>query len=94
MQITFLGRANNVEDFLPRSRSYTFPTGSVDGATQCFTITLVDDLLLEGDENFSVDLTVNTAGVIEGNTITTVIIIDDEGKFDYVYCYVTYTPHE
>ena len=40
----------------------------------CVNISIVDDDVFEGDETFTVTLTVITPGVIEGNTITTVTI--------------------
>ena len=46
----------------------------------CVNISIVDDFLFEGDETFTVTLTVATPGVMEGNTITTVTIRDDDRK--------------
>ena len=57
--------------------SLTFSAGSTD--MRCLTVTIVDDMLIEGDETFTVGLTVATSGVMEGNTMTVVTITDDEG---------------
>ena len=56
-----------------------FPMNSVDGATQCVNITIIDDALFELNENFTVTLTVNTAGVMEDMTMTEVTITDNDG---------------
>ena len=47
---------------------------------QCVNISIVDDDVFEGDETFTVTLTVTTPGVMVGNTVTTVTIIDDDRK--------------
>ena len=39
----------------------------------------MDDALFEGDETFTVGLTVVTSGVMTGDDTTTVTITDDEG---------------
>ena len=61
------------------SSSISFPTGSSDGAMECMNFTIIDNGAFELNETFTVTLTVNTAGVMEGNTITEVTITDDEG---------------
>ena len=67
-------------DYEQISAPLTFPTGSVAGDMQCVNISIVDDFLFEGDETFTVSLTVTTPGVMEGNTSTTVTIRDDDRK--------------
>ena len=61
------------------SSNPVFPTNSTDGAMQCRTVTIIDNAAYELNETFTVTLTVNTAGVMVGNTGTTVTIVDDEG---------------
>ena len=39
--------------------SLTFDAGTVSGAEQCYTITIVDDNILENNETFSVTLSSN-----------------------------------
>ncbi len=51
----------------------TFLAGLANGAMQCLNIGIVDDAVLERDEIFTVTLT-SDAGVILGNSITTIII--------------------
>ena len=46
---------------------------------ECMNFTIMDNDAFELNETFTVTLTVNTAGVIVGNTITEVTITDDEG---------------
>ena len=54
------------------SAPLTFPTGSVAGDMQCVNISIVDDVVFEGDDTFTLTLTVTTPGVMEGNTVTIV----------------------
>ena len=56
-----------------------FPAGSINGSTQCIDITITDDEVLEADETFTVTIDVTTPGVMEGNNMTTVTIIDNDG---------------
>ena len=64
-------------DYVAVSDTLMFPTNSVDGATQCVSITVTDDGVLEAEETFTLTLTVNTAGVLTGNDVTNITIIDD-----------------
>ena len=73
------GTAEDDEDYNMMSSSISFPTTSSDGAMECMNITIMDDDAFELNETFTVTLTVNTAGVMVGNTITEVTITDDEG---------------
>ncbi len=58
-----------------------FPAGSIDSDTQCLNITINTDTLVEGEETFTVTLTLLTTGlgVFTENDLTTVTIMDDEG---------------
>ncbi len=60
----------------------TFTTGSMDGSTQCLNVTITEDTLVEGDETFSVTLTLTPPeqAVTAENTTTTVTITDNEGS--------------
>ena len=73
------GTAEAGEDYYMMSTSISFPTNSSDGAMECMNFTIMDNDAFELNETFTVTLTVNTAGVMEGNTITEVTITDDEG---------------
>ena len=72
------GTAEAGEDYDMMSSNPVFPTNSTVGAVQCRTVTIIDNGAFELNETFTVTLTVNTAGVMEGNTETTFTITDDE----------------
>ena len=56
--------------------SLELPVGAVNGdMSQCLTVMVTNDEIIEEDETFTVTLTVNTAGVIVGNTETVVTIM-------------------
>ena len=74
-------------DYEQVSAPLTFPTGSVAGDMQCVNISIVDDVVFEGDETFTVTLTVTTSGVMERNTVTIVTIRDDDRKRDLISVY-------
>lgn len=71
--------ATGGSDYTGISSPLMFPAGSGDSAVQCVNISIVDDREVERDEIFSVGLTVVTSGVMLGNALTTVVIIDNEG---------------
>ena len=73
------GTAEAGEDYDMMSSSISFPTNSSDGTMECMNFTIVDNDAFELNETFTVTLTVNTAGVMVGNTITEVTITDNEG---------------
>ena len=54
----------------------TFLVGSTDNTTQCLPVTITDDTLVEGDEAFTVTLTLQTTGVgvTTGNNVTDLTI--------------------
>ena len=58
-----------------------FPSGSANG-TQCSSISITDDELLEGDHEFTVTVTGagSHAAINSLSSVTTVTIIDDEGE--------------
>ena len=66
-------------DYTTASVDITFPEGSMDGDTRCINISVTDDMALEGDETFTVTLTVSSGDIIEENNMTTITIIDNEG---------------
>ena len=67
-------------DYTAISSPLMFPAGSHDGSEQCVNVSIVDDETVEEDETFTVELTVLTSGVVEGNALTTVVITDNEGN--------------
>lgn len=69
------GTAANGQDYTASSGTVIFPAGLV---TRTFTIPLLNDTLLEGDETFFVTLSAPVNGVIVGTNPLTVTITDDE----------------
>ena len=50
-------------------------------------VKILDDVLREGEERFTVELTAFDLSVVLVNSITEVVIDgDDEGKFKFTYC--------
>ena len=58
----------------------TFAQGSSDGAAKCISILIINDNALEGNQTFIVRLTTLDSSVILENTVTTVTIMDNDGK--------------
>ena len=58
----------------------TFPTSSMEDATSCVNITILQDLVLEGDHSFGVEVTSATPSVVMVGMPSeeTVTILDDE----------------
>ena len=58
----------------------TFPISSVEGSTSCVDINILQDMVLEGDHSFSVEVTSATPSVVMVGTPRegTVTILDDE----------------
>ena len=67
-------------DYVAGPLQATFPTTSVEGSTQCVDIGIMQDLALEGDHNFSVEVISVTPSVVMVGTPRegTVTILDDE----------------
>ena len=59
-----------------------FPEGSEDGARMCINVTIHDDLLVEGNETFSVKLAIESGngGVSLGNNHSVITILDANGQ--------------
>ena len=60
-----------------------FPISSIEGATSCVNISILQDLVLEGDHNFGVEVTSATPSVEMVGTPSegTVLILDDESTY-------------
>ena len=65
---------------MPGPLQATFPTSSVEGSTSCVDIVILQDMVLEGDHSFSVEVISATPSVVMVGTPReeTVTIIDDE----------------
>lgn len=75
--LAFTGSAIAGEDYEMTMMDFTFPMTSMDGATQCLDVMIMNDgLFLEGVKTFDVTLTLLTTGlgVTTGNDTTRVII--------------------
>jgi hypothetical protein len=68
------------EDYISTSEVETFTSGSSDGATRCVKIPILDDDASEGEQTFILTLTASDPDVMLGNNVTTITIIDDEGR--------------
>ena len=62
-----------------------FPISSMEGATSCVNISILQDLVLEGDHTFGVEVTSVTPSVVIVGTPSeeTVTILDDESTYVY-----------
>ena len=67
----------SASDYTLVTTALTFPAESTD--MQCADITITDDDVFEGDETFTVTIDVATFDVMEGNTMTTVTITENDG---------------
>ena len=65
----------------------TFSTSSMEGATSCVHISILQDMVLEGDHNFGVEVTSATPSVVMVGTPSedTVTILDDESTYVHIY---------
>ncbi|HVK08983.1 MAG TPA: Calx-beta domain-containing protein, partial [Gemmataceae bacterium] len=85
---TTAGTATAGSDFTTTAGTLTFPAGGALPQTQTFTIPILDDRVIEGDETFTVALTgvTNATAVSRLDTpgTATVTIADiEEGQFDF-----------
>ena len=62
----------------------TFPISSMEGSTQCVGIVILQDMILEGDHSFGVEVTSATPSVVMVGTPRegTVTILDDESMWN------------
>ena len=56
---------------------------------QCLAVSIIDDLLFEGNETFTIELTTLDENVELGDNITTVTIISEDGKTMTLICVET-----
>ena len=67
-------------DYVAGPLQATFPTSSVEGSTSCVDIGILQDLALESDQSFDVEVISATPSVVVVGTPSeeTVTILDDE----------------
>jgi len=67
---------------LPVPPTVVFPVGVA--STACFYVTIVDDNELEGDHDFTVEITGISSGsphaMVDAASTTTITITDDDGE--------------
>ena len=68
-------------DYTPVSMPLEFPAGSSHGDTQCIDVVILDNSILEDNETFTVMLDVITSHVMEGTSLTTVTIHDNDSEY-------------
>ena len=66
-------------DYIGVNSNQVFSSGSTNNSTRCVDIFIVDFYALEGDETFTLILTSSDPGVMLGNDLTTILIIDYHG---------------
>ncbi len=67
-------------DYVNMSPDEIFTSGSIDNATRCVNISILDDDSLEGDQTFTLTLTsVDFIDVMLGTDMTTITIVDNDG---------------
>ena len=67
-------------DYVAGPLQATFPTSSVEGSTSCVDIGILQDLALESNHSFDVEVILTTPSVVVVGTPSeeTVVILDDE----------------
>ena len=65
----------------------TFPTNSMEGATSCVHISILQDMVLEDDHSFGVEVTSATPSVVMVGMPSEeiVTILDDESTYVHIY---------
>ena len=69
-------------DFNSLSMSVAFLPGSSNGSMVCVNVTVHEDMMVEREGNFTVELTLNTVGdnLDLGNSLTRVFLVDSDGN--------------
>ncbi len=67
-------------DFMPLNMPLIFPTDSSDGDMVCANVTVVSDDMVECEEEFSVELTLDTIkdSLSLGNNSTLIALVDSD----------------
>ena len=67
-------------DYVAGPLQATFPTSSMEGTTSCVHVSILQDMVLEGDHSFGVEVTSATPSVVMVGTPSeeTITILDDD----------------
>ena len=62
-----------------------FTSGSGDKSTKCVNITIIDNIIFDGDKNFTLRFYIEDSdpNVLQGNDKTVVTIIENDGKLSH-----------
>ena len=63
-------------DFVSLSATIHFPTGTPSGAQQCVCVTILDDRIVEGTEQFEITLSSTSGNAIIEDELAVVSILD------------------
>ena len=66
-------------DYSSVDTNVTFSTGTTDGEIQCIEVTITDDMALEANETFEIQLATSDSSVMLGNNETIILITDNDG---------------
>ena len=80
----YLYTATEDEDFTGLPDVIVFAAGDFEGAMSCKNITIIDDNIREGVENFTVKLSSDFAGVTISRGLSVVEISDNDGGIHVV----------
>ena len=69
------------EDYLPANLGVVFSVGVAESQEVCFSVTIIDDDVAEGEEYFPIEIVSVSQGATFGSpNITDVVIIDNDGE--------------
>lgn len=79
------------DDFMSLGAPFSFPAGTAHGATKAYTVSIINDRLLEGEESFSITLIIyDNSGTVGPQGTHYVTIEDDEtGTLTFSHTLVT-----
>ena len=80
--MNYLNTGGSGSDFFFTSSILTFPAG--DNSSQCISSSVLTDMTLEINETYLLNLNTVDNDVIIDPSFTTVIIVDDDSKLNYI----------
>lgn len=73
------------KDYTGLPNTITFTSEQSIGGVSCTNITIIDDTIVEGVENFNVKLSSNFPGIIVSRSLGMIEITDNDGGIIYYY---------